>query len=203
MRRAALPVIAAVMLVGCAAAPRVVPVHGAQVDPVQVTDWTARGRLAIAIGSEGGSGSFTWLQQAGTTDLQVRGPLGAGSMRIVTDGEAVTVTDADGLIVDTDAARRQIRARLGTDLPFAEMRFWLLGVAAPGSEARVRAPGAGPSLVIEQAGWTVSYDPFTTARGWSVPTRLTAASGAARIKVVLDEWRLPAPREVDPGTPAP
>lgn len=202
MRRVA-PLIMAALLAGCAAAPRQAPITGAAIDPLQVTDWTATGRLAIAVGPEGGSGSFTWLQHDGTTELQLRGPLGAGSMRIVTDGQAVTVTDADGLSVDTEAARIQIRARLGTDLPLAEMRYWMLGLSAPGSVAQLRGSEMGPSRVIDQAGWTVTYDPFTTADGWSVPARLTVASGAARIKVAVDDWRLPAAGQARPGTSSP
>jgi outer membrane lipoprotein LolB len=202
MRRVA-PLLMAAVLAGCAATPRVASVTGAAIDPLQVTDWTATGRLAIAVGSEGGSGSFTWLQHGGTTDLQVRGPLGAGSMRIVTDGRAVSVTDAGGHSVDTEAARGRIRARLGAELPLAEMRYWMLGLAAPGSVAQVRANEVGASRVIEQAGWTVSCDPFTTVQGWSVPARLTAASGAARIKVVVDDWGLPAPGQTKPGAAEP
>ena len=202
MRRVA-PLIVAAVLAGCAAAPRMAPITGAAIDPLQVTEWTATGRLAIAVGPEGGSGSFTWLQHGGTTDLQLRGPLGAGSTRIVTDGQAVTVTDANGISVDTEAARTRIRARLGTDLPLAEMRYWMLGLTAPGSVAQVRGGGPGSSRVIDQAGWTVIYDPFTTAHGWSVPARLTVASGAARIKVVMDDWRLPAAGQGKPGVPSP
>jgi len=202
MRRV-VPLIMVAVLAGCAAVPRVAPVTGAQVDPLQVTDWTATGRLAIAVGPEGGSGSFTWLQHGGTTDLQVRGPLGAGSMRIVTDGQAVTVTDANGLSVDTAAARTQIRARLGTDLPLAEMRYWMLGLTAPGSVAQVGASEIDSSRVIDQGGWTVSYDPFSTAHGWSVPARLTVTNGAARIKVVVDDWHLPAAVPAKPGVPPP
>jgi outer membrane lipoprotein LolB len=180
------------MLAACAAAPRVATIPGTPVDPARVVDWSARGRMAIAFANEGGSGSFEWAQRAATTDLQVRGPLGAGALRIVTDGTTVAVTDADGQSLDSESARRQIRGRLGTDLPLVAMRYWMLGLAAPGSEARVRAEGSATPREIVQSGWTVSYEPFRPVQGWAVPTRLTAASGDARIKVIVDEWQLPA-----------
>jgi outer membrane lipoprotein LolB len=191
MRSLVLLVLSA-MLAACAGAPRVATVPGAPVDPARVEEWSARGRMAIAFANDGGSGSFEWAQRAATTDLQLRGPLGAGALRIVTDGTTLAVTDADGQSLDGDSARRQIRGRLGADLPLAALRYWMLGLAAPGSEALVRAEGSATPREIVQSGWTVTFEPFTAVQGWSVPTRLTAASGEARIKVIVDEWQLPA-----------
>ena len=180
------------MLAACAATPRVAPLAGATVDPARVVDWSARGRMAIAFASEGGSGTFEWEQHATMTSLQVRGPLGAGALRIVADGEAVSVTDAEGRALDGTAARQRIRSRLGGDLPVLALRYWLLGLAAPGSAAQVIADGPESARSIEQDGWTIRYEPFTAVQGWSVPTRMTAASGEARIKVIVDDWQLPA-----------
>jgi outer membrane lipoprotein LolB len=195
------PLALSAMLAACAATPRVAPVAGAMVDPARVVDWSARGRMAIAFANEGVSGTFEWEQHAATTSLQVRGPLGAGALRIVTDGEALSVTDADGRALDGAAAQSQIRSRLGADLPIPALRFWLLGLAAPGSTAQVSADGPRPARSIEQAGWIVRYDPFTAVHGWSVPTRLTAAGGGARIKVIVDDWQLPAAGSTEAGRP--
>jgi outer membrane lipoprotein LolB len=145
----------------------------------------------MAAGREGGSGSFTWRQHGALTDLQVHGPLGAGALQIVVDGDSVTVTDAGGVTLDTSTARERIRARMGADLPLAELRYWVLGLAAPGSPAHVEQRAQAPLRIIEQAGWNVSYEQFRSAAGWSVPVRLTASSGSARIKVIVDHWQLP------------
>jgi outer membrane lipoprotein LolB len=202
MRSLVLVVLSA-LLAACAGTPRVATIPGAPVDPARVVDWTARGRMAIAFANDGGSGSFEWAQRAATTDLQLRGPLGAGALRIVTDGTSLAVTDADGQSLDSESARQRIRGRLGADLPLVEMRFWMLGLAAPGSEARVRAEGPATPREIVQSGWTVTFEPFKTVQGWSVPARLTAASGDARIKVILDEWQLPAADSMGAGAGSP
>lgn len=190
MRRFAL--VLPVLLAGCAVSPPAPVVTGAPVDIERVTGWSAAGRMAIAVADEGGSGSFTWVQDGNRTDLQVRGPLGAGALRVVAEGASLSVTDGEGTNVDAEAARAQLRSRIGTDLPLAEMRYWLLGLPAPSIPAQVTEGQAG-SRTVAQAGWTITYDRFVEAQGWSVPARLTATSGAVRVKVIVERWSVSPP----------
>jgi outer membrane lipoprotein LolB len=192
MRRALPLIVAAALLSGCVATPPTTGLPGRAVDPARVVDWTANGRLAIAVGHDGGSGAFAWRQRAASSEVQVRGPLGAGGLNIALDGDALLVTDANGATLDAEAAREQIRARLGTEVPLAALRYWLLGLAAPDSPARVEEHAGSPARVIEQAGWSVSYEPFRAVEGWAVPTRLTAVSGPARLRIIVDGWHIPA-----------
>jgi len=181
--------VAVVLVAGCAATPRAPVVPGAVVDPERLTEWTATGRLAIAADGQGGSGTFVWQQRAAATELTLRGPLGSGALRILRDGESLSVSDGEGRSLDAAQAREQIRARLGTDLPLDQLRFWMLGLAAPGIPAEVSDRREVPVRVIDQSGWRVSYEQFIAAQGWSLPARMTAASGAVRIRVVVNEWR--------------
>jgi outer membrane lipoprotein LolB len=193
MRRAACLVLAAT-LAGCAVspvAPTVAP------DPDTLTAWTASGRMALAANGEGGSGSFTWQQRSAEATLSLRGPLGAGAVEVVTDGHTLAVTDAEGRHLGDERARATLRQRLGTDLPLGELRYWMLGVAAPGSAASVADAATAPRRVIEQSGWRIDYDTFRAAAGYSVPERFTATQGGVRLKVIVDDWRIdgsPEPR---------
>ena len=186
MRRAACFLLAAT-LAGCAVAPvapTVVP------DPDRLPAWTASGRMALAANGEGGSGSFTWRQRSAEATLSLRGPLGAGAIEVVTDGRTLAVTDAEGRHVGDERAQAMLRQRLGTELPLNELRFWMLGVAAPGSAANVADAATAPRRVIEQSGWRIDYDSFQAAAGYSVPERFTATQGAVRLKVIVDDWRI-------------
>ena len=186
MRCAACLLLAAT-LAGCAVAPvapTVVP------DPDRLPAWTASGRMALAANGEGGSGSFTWRQRSAEATLSLRGPLGAGAIEVVTDGRTLAVTDAEGRHVGDERAQAMLRQRLGTELPLNELRFWMLGVAAPGSAASVADAATAPRRVIEQSGWRIDYDSFQAAAGYSVPERFTATQGAVRLKVIVDDWRI-------------
>ena len=192
MRRA-WAVVAALSLAGCAAVPRA-PVGGAAPDPAALRQWSASGRMAIASGNDGGSGAFDWSQAEATTRLDLRGPLGAGAVRLLVTPESLLLEDGAGRQLDAAAARAELQARLGADLPWAYLRYWMLGLAAPGEPASVQEAGAAPWRVIEQSGWRLAYDSFGEVRGLSLPKRFSAERGAVRVRVIVDVW--------SPGDPA-
>jgi len=183
-------------LAGRAAPPRA-PDAAASLDPAVLSRWTASGRMAVAAGNEGGSGSFDWAQDGTTSRLDLRGPLGSGAMRLVVTPEALSLADGSGRVLDTDLASADLRARLGADLPWEQLRFWLLGLPAPGTEATVRAHDQAPWRTIEQAGWRLTYGSFAVVQGLNLPRRLSAEQGEVRVRVVIDEWR--PGHAADPG----
>ena len=185
MRRGAICLLAAV-LAGCAVTPPMAPLPG-PAEVARFEEWTASGRMALAADGEGGSGSFTWRQQGVSTYLSIRGPFGAGGLQVTADDQSMSVTDGSGRTVDTEKAREALRTQLGADLPWAHLRFWMLGVPAPGEPAEV-ADAAVPRRVIEQGGWRIGYDTFRPVSGSALPERFTATRGRVRLKVVIDDW---------------
>lgn len=184
----------ALLLTGCAATPVGSPPESRTADPEQLTQWLAKGRIALAAHGEGGSGSFVWQQRSERTELAVRGPLGAGGLALVTDGTTIELSDGAGQPLNGEAARAELERRLGVRLPVAELRYWILGVPAPDR------PGSGPVQTnsgplpgFVQGGWVVSYEELRSQAGWSLPTRLTATTNGARVRIVVDDWILPAP----------
>jgi outer membrane lipoprotein LolB len=173
---------------GCAVAP--LAPQSPPPDPESLQYWSASGRLALAANGEGGSGSFTWGQQGAQSTLSIRGPLGAGAMQVTTDGQSLTVTDAEGRHLDTEQASALLRRRLGADLPLGELRYWMLGVPSPGSPSSVADATVAPMRVIEQSGWRIGYDVFTASGGVSLPERFTATQGGIRLKVIVDDWQV-------------
>ena len=55
MRRYA-PLLLSMLLAACAVTPRPAVVAGIPIDPQRITDWSASGRMAIAVAEQGGSG---------------------------------------------------------------------------------------------------------------------------------------------------
>lgn len=180
-------VVAALALAGCAGAPRA-PEVGARPDPGEFSRWSASGRMAIAANGEGGNGSFAWAQDGGTTRLDLRGPLGAGAVRLVVTPDSLSLSDGDGRVLDAEAARADLQARLGADLPWSYLRYWMLGLPAPGEPATVLDASAAPWRVIEQSGWRLTYDSFADVRGVSLPQRFSAERPSVRVRVVVDRW---------------
>jgi outer membrane lipoprotein LolB len=189
MTRQAAVFLALAALAGCASAP-LAPQPFVPADPSAYASWTATGRLALAANGQGGSGSFTWEQHADATTLSLRGPLGSGAMRVTADGERLSVTDDDGHSLDTEQTRALLRERLGADLPWTNLRYWMLGVPAPDGRASVVDTTTAPMRVIEQEDWRIGYDAFRPTLGVSLPTRFSATHEGIRLKVTVDQWQV-------------
>ena len=191
MRGRALAVLATLVIAGCATPSRA-PESTARPDPGVLRQWSASGRLALSAGGEGGSGAFVWEQRDDTSQLDLRGPFGTGALRILATPDSLSMADGAGRNLDAAAARAELQARLGADLPWNNLRYWMLGVPAPDQPAEVTDAAAAPWRVIEQSGWRIGYDAFATTNGLSLPQRFTATQGEVRVRVVVDAWSVPA-----------
>jgi len=185
---------AALLLVsGCASLPEPAPAgdSGAARSQLQsLGQWTLDGRVAVAAGGEGFSGGLTWNQSGSRAQIELRGPVGGRSLAIQVDGEEFSVTDREGETYDGDRARALVAERIGSELPIAQLRYWLVGAPAPGSPF-TETQGADARLAtLEQAGWSVRYDRYRTAGALVLPAKLDITKGALRLRVAVADWRL-------------
>lgn len=159
------------------------------VDLATLSQWRATGRMAVAADGSGGSGSFDWQQQGSQTRIQIQGPIGIGSMRLFLDGNTVQLEASDGRRLESQAAWTELEARLGAPVPARNLRYWLLGIPAPGASQwrSLEAP-----KTLEQDGWVIVYEKSIEQSGAQLPTRLTATSGTSRVRLVVDRWSLGA-----------
>jgi len=181
------------ILAGCASnAPRR-PTAPLPSDLQQLDRWSAHGRIAVSGPAGGGSGSFDWQQQATTAQVQIRGPVGIGSVHLQVDGDAehpqLKLQTADGKTLESDAAWSELEARLGAPVPAGNLRFWMLGLAAPG-EHEWREQDADGVTRLMQDGWQIDYQNYSTDPGLKVPMRIRASGGEARVRIVIDRWQL-------------
>lgn len=181
----------AVLLAACTTAPAPRP-SGAAIDPQQLQQWQAHGRIGVSSAAGGGSGSFDWSQRNDIANVQIRGPVGIGSVRLTIQGDdaehGLKLQTGDGATLEADAALRELEARLGAPLPAWQFRYWLLGLAAPGPHQWLDAPAG--SAALEQEGWRIDYQDYSEATGAKLPTRLRAMNGGTRVRVVIDRWQL-------------
>jgi outer membrane lipoprotein LolB len=179
---------------GCATAPRA-PASGTAI-PADLKDldrWQARGRLGVSGPENGGSGSFEWQQRGDVSNVDIRGPIGIGGVHLEMRGSGgtpdLTLQTSDGLKLESDDAWQELQRRLGTSVPAGNLRYWMLGIAAPG-EHQWHEENENGITTLEQGGWRIDYQRYTAEPGARVPMRITASSGDARVKIVVDRWQL-------------
>lgn len=155
--------------------------------------WQAHGRLGISGPESGGSGSFDWQQRGDRADVQIRGPVGVGSVRLQMRGAAANpdlrLETGDGRVLESTAAWDELEARLGAQVPAGNLRYWMLGLAAPG-EHRWLEQNAEGVVTLEQGGWRIDYQRYSTDPGARVPVKMRATNGDARVRIVVDRWQL-------------
>lgn len=162
-------------------------------DLAELQRWQANGRIGVAGPDNGGSGSFDWQQRDDRADVQIRGPVGIGSVHLQVAGDIANPTlkleTGNGAALESQAAWDELQARLGATLPAGNLRFWMLGIAAPG-EHRWLEPGPSGEKTLEQNGWRIAYQRYSDDAGAHMPVRINATSGETRVRIVIDRWRL-------------
>lgn len=176
-------------MAGCAGAP---PRTGTALpeDLTQLAYWQARGRLGVSGAGNGGSGSFAWEQNRDRANVQIRGPVGIGSVRLQMAGSGASPTlrmeTGDGQVFQAEHAWTELEARLGAPVPAGKLRYWMLGVPAPGEHRWLSDPQS-EMPTLEQDGWRIEYQ-YSDQYGGRLPRRIRAASGEAQVRIVVDRW---------------
>jgi outer membrane lipoprotein LolB len=193
---AALTVLA--MLSGCRTAPPAAAIPGPGADAPWAVQrpalenldrYALNGKVAVAANGQGFTASLRYRQQPRRADLALDGPLGIGGMRIALEEHSLGVTNSRGEALDGEAARAEIERRLGFELPLDELRWWLLGLPAPGQSEVDAAPDGGVIRGFVQNGWHVAINTRAPGLGFSLPQRLTAERGGARLKLFIERWQ--------------
>jgi outer membrane lipoprotein LolB len=151
--------------------------------------YSLNGRVAVAANGQGFSASLRYQQLPRSSNLALDGPLGIGGLRVVLEGEDLEIATSRGEKLDGDAARAALEQRLGIALPLAELRWWLLGIPAPGDATVNQDGGTGEIHDFTQAGWRVSINSRAAGLGFSLPQRLTAERDGARLKLLVERWQ--------------
>jgi outer membrane lipoprotein LolB len=151
------------------------------------------GRVAVAANGQGFSATLRYAQKPRTANFSLEGPLGIGGLRVDIEGEDLEIATSRGERLDGAEARAELERRLGFVLPLMELRWWLLGVPAPGDASIIADETSGEIREFSQSGWRVSIETRAPGLGFALPRRLTAqrmeGSGqGARLKLLVERW---------------
>lgn len=152
------------------------------------TSWSFRGRLSIDNGEDGGSGRLTWRVRDDASQLDFRGAMGQGAWRLnITPGRAL-LERGDGSRVESGDLAGLVRAEVGWTVPVDALRFWVLGLEAPGGIEQMIADPQGRIQRLVQRGWTIEFDRYQQTEGVELPGRIEAVRESFRIKLVAAAW---------------
>jgi outer membrane lipoprotein LolB len=99
----------------------------------------------------------------------------------------LVVRTKDGALRTSDP-EAYMQQQLGWSLPIAGLRWWVLGIPAPGSAPRVQIDEQGRALSLDQDGWHIDYSEYQTFGERPVPRKIELASAERGFRLVIDQW---------------
>jgi outer membrane lipoprotein LolB len=152
----------------------------------QAREWELDGRTAVSLGDQGWQASLDWRQNEDTSELHLAGPLGTGATQVTLTPAGVSVNGAAPSAAQTE----KLDEKLGFALPLAQLRYWLLGVPAPGERFEVTQNADGRAASLTQAGWSIEYERYLQVSDDWLPKLLSMTRAQVRVRVAVDHWTL-------------
>jgi len=148
------------------------------------------GRVAVAANGSGFNANLRWLQSGERAQIALEGPLGVGGVQITASADDLEVVTASGEHIGREAAQNELRTRLGFDVPFASLRYWVRGVPAPNDPGEETLDEAQQRLsALAQQGWRIAYLAYMQADGDALPARMTLEREGVRVRLLVDAWQ--------------
>ena len=186
----------ALFLAGCSIAPpRPQPLdtrqawqqHRQQLATLQ--QWRITGRLGIQTGHEGWHVSLDWQQQDGDYTIRITAPLGQGSLLLEGGTAGVTLQTSDGETLRAKDPGLLLYQQLGWKVPVASLRYWVLGLPAPG-DAVESLDEYGRLSHLSQSGWEIEFLDYEVQQNVELPSRVFVTNHLAKVRLVIGEWQL-------------
>ena len=160
----------------------------------EINAWEIKGRLAVKIGSQGGSASFIWHKQGEMHSIELYGPLGSGRLFLKQSKGKASLIDNSSEFFGKNL-EDVLFQRTGWLIPFDKMQQWLIGQPQL-DELSDPEYEQGRLIKFTQSGWQVSYNRVEIISDVSIPTKIALEAADA----YLDELSINAGRQVDSAT---
>ncbi|AMJ57558.1 MULTISPECIES: lipoprotein insertase outer membrane protein LolB [Stenotrophomonas] len=162
-------------------------------------DWSFQGRVAISKGRNGGNGRIDWLQQGPVYQVSLAAPVTRQSWQLSggEPGQPVRLDGLEGGPRSADDAAQLLLQATGWEIPVAQLAQWVRGLPTSAGMApeHLGFDADGRPRVLRQQGWQVDYLDWYPAEAGrpSLPRRIEAVNGDAKVRLIVDEWGAGAP----------
>ncbi len=159
-----------------------------------LNDWSLSGRLAILNDHEAWHVSIDWEQQNQNYAILLTAPLGQGSLKLTGNANSVTLQTDEGGILEAADPSELLYQEFGWRVPVKSLRYWVLGVPAPGNQREEQLDEYGRLIHLQQDGWEIRFLDYEKRMGVELPGRVFVNNQQAKVKLVISDWQpLPTP----------
>ena len=187
--------LAVAMLPGCGSPPRFDPDGFARWEQRRdrissITRFGFNGRLALRTARDALNARVQWTQDEDEYRVRLGGLIGEAAAELRGGPAGVALRDRDG-VHHADSPESLLQERLGWSFPLEGLRYWVLGIAAPGTAVeRLDLDRRGlPSLLL-QSGWRIVYRRYSDVGGLALPERLDLERAELEARLVVGHWTI-------------
>jgi outer membrane lipoprotein LolB len=154
------------------------------------------GTASVQAGEEAVQPTVSWRQRGTESRFRFSGALGMGLV-LEYGPQTLHLTSSRGEDLRGPEAEQALSAQLGFVPPFEALRFWVLGLPAPGEPPLEQSvDDAGRINAMTQQQWHIRYERWTdvaTRTGMArLPKRLVATRADLRLVLAVRRWDLTA-----------
>ena len=154
-----------------------------------LSSWQLRGRLEASSASGRAAVWVRWKQEGETYSVHLLDPLGRTVLHLQGSQQQATVL-RPGQEPIQGAAEGLLQQALGWPVPVSQLRYWLLGMPAPGLAVGAQRVAAGALVELQQRGWHLRFDKHRPVQGLRLPLHVQARRGLVHITLKISFWQL-------------
>ncbi len=160
-----------------------------------ITHFTLSAQAGIRAQQRGGSLVLRWVLLAQAYQMSGYGPFGRLIFRLRVNAQGAKLVSERGRFLGSNPGALLTRLT-GLRLPVAGLRFWILGIPAPGLVARQRISPWGLLKTLKQNGWFIRYRRYDRTPWGRLPRLLTltrkvslTAPPTLIVTIRVDRWQ--------------
>ncbi len=152
--------------------------------------WDLKGSMAVNDGKNAWSANIYWHQQGDNYTLQLFGPFGGGSIKIVGNTSKVKIIDASKKVTLSNNPDRLFYEQTGWHLPIKNMIYWIKAMPVPNRAYEKKYDRFNHLEELIQQNWHIFYERYTAENNIDLPSKIKMQHAAVKIKIVINNWQL-------------
>jgi outer membrane lipoprotein LolB len=160
--------------------------------PANTVGFDLAGRMAVRYQERAFSSALRWKQNADGDEVWLNTPLGQTLAYLQDSRDGAMLTTADQKQYRAQSIESLTQSAFGWRFPLAGMRYWVLGLTAPGvAHSGLARDNSDRVIRFVQADWQVAFEYADAAA--VRPSRLDLAGSDAQIRLVIDSLEFAQP----------
>lgn len=157
-------------------------------------NWLLNGRASVTYRDENWPFSLQWQQRtAQDYTLKIYHPLTRNRLgKLTKQANSASFIDDKGKAYRNRSAERLLQQQLSIRIPIDGMQYWVRGISAPQYAIEsYKLDRIGRPVVIQQAGWTVSYSDYKSQAYDALPQGIViirTKPETIKVKMRIKKW---------------